>query len=50
MVSHPFWWEAVLRLEGIQERAQSRLTEGTRKDSLKDGGATRTVATPSFLS
>jgi len=24
------------------------LTEETRKDSLKDGGATRKVATPSF--
>jgi len=27
-----------------------RLKDETRKDSLKDGGATRTVATPSFAS
>jgi hypothetical protein len=41
-------WNSVGRLEGIQERATARLTEEARKDSLEDGGATRTVATPSF--
>jgi hypothetical protein len=41
-------WKSVGRLEGIQERATVRLTEEARKDSLEDGDATRTVATPSF--
>jgi hypothetical protein len=40
----------VRRLEGIQERAKARLTEETRKDSLKDGVETGMVATPSFAS